>query len=211
MDRRPISARQSAWAQRLADVLARGGVTPNRISVWGMAFGISSGMLLSCTRTNQLVIICWLGGAALAGLRLLANLLDGMVAERLKKSSAVGSLFNEVPDRVSDAAILLGLGYAQNSLAWLGWLAALLAIMTAYVRAQLAVAGAPQDFGGPMAKPHRMVVVIAAAVIAAAGKLLGLGTECVPEIALGLIVAGSAITVLRRLWRGAGLLQGKTA
>lgn len=211
MDRRPISARESAWARRMADWLARGGVTPNRISLWGMAFGVWSGVLLSCTRTDQLVIVCWLGGAILAGLRLLANMLDGMVAERLKKSSAVGALFNEVPDRVSDAAILLGLGYAQDSLPWLGWLAALLAVMTAYVRAQLAVAGAPQDFGGPMAKPHRMVVVMAAAVLASAGKLLEMNTALVPEIALSVIGAGSAITVWRRLWRGAGLLRGQAA
>jgi len=202
MDRRPIAARQTSWAVRMAESLARSGITPNAISVWGMIFGIGAGLALASTRTGVLVPLWWLGGAGLVALRLLANMLDGMVAERQRSSSALGSLFNEIPDRISDAATLVGFGYAAGSSPELGWLAALFAVLTAYVRAQLAVSGAPQDFGGPMAKPHRMAVVIAAAILASVVPLAGIA-----KAALLIIAVGSAATVWRRLARGARFLQ----
>src|SRR5439155_1544730 len=80
-------------------------------------------------------------------LRLLCNLLDGMVAIEGGLQSKSGDVFNEVPDRVSDALILLGAGYATApalGLAWAGALgsaAALLAVLTAYVRALGATVG----------------------------------------------------------------------
>jgi phosphatidylglycerophosphate synthase len=72
------------------------------------------------------------------------------------KQSPVGALYNEFPDRVADSIFLVALGYAALY-PWLGWLAALLAAMTAYVRASGGSLGLAQDFRGPMAKPHRMV------------------------------------------------------
>ena len=77
----------------------------------------------------------WLAAAVLVQLRLLANLLDGMVAIEAAQASRVGELFNEVPDRVSDAATLVGLGFAVGSVPLLGFLAAILAILVAYIRA----------------------------------------------------------------------------
>jgi phosphatidylglycerophosphate synthase len=208
MDRRPIAARKATWAIRLAEVLAARGASANAISVWGMIAGIASGLALASTNqaTGLLLPLAWLGGAALVGLRLLANMLDGMVAERRGICSPVGSLYNEVPDRVSDVATLLGLGYALGSDPIFGWAASLLAVLTAYVRAQVAVSGAPQDFRGPMAKPHRMTVVIIAAVVAAAGF-----HDLICRPALAVIAIGSAITAWRRLTAGAGFLEKGTA
>ena len=42
---------------------------------------------------------------------------------------------------------------------WLGWLGALAAAVTAYIRVLGGSLGLPQDFRGPLAKPHRMVVM----------------------------------------------------
>ena len=47
------------------------------------------------------------------------------------------------------------------------FLAAILAIFVAYVRAAVKVAGAPQDYSGPMAKPHRMFLVTVTALLCA--------------------------------------------
>ena len=52
-------------------------------------------------------------------LRLLCNLLDGMVAVEGGRSSPVGALYNEVPDRVADSLLLVALGYAVG-IPWLG-------------------------------------------------------------------------------------------
>ena len=69
-------------------------------------------------------------------LRLLANMLDGMVAIETGKASPAGAMYNEVPDSVSDAAMFLGAGYALGGQPPLGYIAALLAVFLAYLRAQ---------------------------------------------------------------------------
>ena len=79
-----------------------------------------------------------------------------MVAVLREVASPVGELFNEVPDRVSDAATLIGFGYATGSNPVLGFVATIFAIFLAYMRAQGKVAGAHQEFCGPMAKQQRM-------------------------------------------------------
>ena len=56
--------------------------------------------------------VFWLLAALGAQLRLTANMLDGMVALVSACASKVGELYNEVRDRVSDAAVFIGAGYA---------------------------------------------------------------------------------------------------
>jgi len=70
-----------------------------------------------------------------------------MVAIEGGKSTATGALFNEIPDRIADPLLLVPLGYAAGY-PWLGWLMALLAVLTAYVRVLGGGLGQPQDFGG---------------------------------------------------------------
>src|SRR6185436_6697998 len=114
-----------------------------------------------------------------------------------------GELFNEIPDRISDAATLIGLGYAAHSNPVLGYIAACMAIMTAYVRAAGKVAGANQEFCGPMAKPHRMNAVTAAALFCAfaPGSWQSFHNPIpvgVPALALLLIILGGVWTIIRR-------------
>lgn len=211
MDRRPIPARSTSWAEVTAKWLAGTGITPNAVSVLGMLFGILAGASLAWTRTGTLPALFWILGGVLVGLRLAANMFDGMVADIQKSHSAVGSLYNEIPDRISDAATLIGLGYAAGSCPALGWAASLLAVMTAYVRAQAAVSGAPQDFRGPMAKPHRMAAVIVTSMVMAVMIGIGKGENGIPMVALGIIVLGTALTALRRLWTAAAYLNRSAA
>src|SRR6516165_2874016 len=121
---------------------------------------------------------------------------DGLVAVEGGRGSRVGELFNEVPDRISDGAILIGLGYAAGGDAVLGYLAALGAIFTAYVRATGKVAGAPQEFCGPMAKQQRMALVIAVSLACVVEPETRL-----PAAVLAVIVAGTLLTAARRLIR----------
>jgi phosphatidylglycerophosphate synthase len=208
-DRRPIAARDLGFFQRLAPKLARAGVSANSISVAGAVCGIAAGTSLFLTRLvpQPQVRALWLAGAAFVQLRLVANLLDGMVAISSGKASAVGELFNELPDRISDPATLAGLGYAAGAIPALGWVAAILALITAYVRTFGKSVGAGSDFSGPMAKQQRMFVV----------TLLCLFCACVPQswqewrpslIALILIILGTALTACRRVAHIAKTLKG---
>ena len=216
-ERRPIAARKWAFSRGLASWLARRGVAPNAISVFGMFAAVAAGCLLVATAQLEAARpFLWIGAAAGIVLRLLANMLDGMVAVESGRASAVGELFNEVPDRISDAAVLVGLGYAHGSEPVLGYLAALLAVFTAYVRAVGKVAGAPQFFQGPMAKPQRMWLVVAvclgAALFPAGGSFEMAGLRLTaPTVVLALIALGCVVTAARRLALIGGALRGKSA
>src|SRR5271168_5335887 len=160
-DRRPLASRQRPFWQKTAARMSAARVSPNGISIEGMFCGIAAGALLSLTGhvDGPAARACWLGAAVGCQLRLVANLLDGMVAIASGKASPVGELYNEIPDRVSDAVIFIGAGYAAGGDVVAGFLAACLAIMTAYIRAVGKAAGVTNLYLGPMAKQHRMLVV----------------------------------------------------
>jgi len=110
-----------------------------------------------------------------------------------------GAVYNDLPDRISDAVTLLGVGYSISAWPWavdLGWAAALLAVMTAYVRVLGGACGLPQRFSGPFAKQQRMVVIIFAAIMC-----VGLPVPWQQWTMLGalvLVALGSALTVVLR-------------
>ncbi len=196
-DRRPIAARGLRPVMAAADWLVRRGASPNGISVAGAIAACLAGVAFALTRqVPGAARPLWLLGAALVQARLMANLLDGMVAIGRGVASATGELFNEVPDRVSDTAVLVGLGWAAGQLA-LGFAAALAAMATAYIRAIGKGLGQPSDFSGPMAKQQRMALVTFLAVVCAvlpAGWIAGW-----PQIALWLVTLGALLTAARRL------------
>jgi phosphatidylglycerophosphate synthase len=121
-------------------------------------------------------------------------------------------MYNEVPDRVSDAAMFVGAGYALGGLPALGYIAALLAVFLAYLRAQGRAAGAQQEFCGPMAKPQRafvmtvLAVYCAVAPVAWRGDAGAAGWGAVAWV-LALVIAGELWTAVRRLGRIAKRLQ----
>ena len=149
--------------------------------------------------------MCWLGAAVCIQLRLVANLIDGMVAVEGGKGGPVGDIWNEAPDRVADALIFIGAGLALGSQPLLGFGAALAAVFVAYVRALGASVGAGQIFIGPQAKQQRMAVMTVTSVILAI--LPGWPTLMV--VALWVVIVGSGLTAWRRLGRIATFLRGR--
>src|SRR5207237_9019762 len=105
--------------------------------------------------------LLFLAAAVCIQLRLLCNLFDGMVAVEGGFRTKSGEIYNELPDRFADALIFVGAGYSLSTWATLpalGWAAAVLAVITAYVRTLGASVGAAQYFIGPMAKQQRMAI-----------------------------------------------------
>jgi len=198
--RRPLASRSSRWAQRTAGALARSAITPNQISLLSIVFALAGAFALVRASSGMLLV-----AAICVQLRLLCNLLDGMVAIEGGKQSPVGALYNEFPDRIADSLLLIALGFAAG-VPWLGWLAALLATLTAYVRATGGALGLAQDFRGPMAKPQRMAVLTVACV-AGAAELAWYGSRYTLTIAAILIAAGSAVTCVTRTLAIAKLLR----
>ena len=213
LDRRPIRSRHTRWADGVSRVLADRGVSPNAISVFGMFAAIVGGVMFGLTSSVDGIPqrILWLFAGLMCQVRLLCNLFDGMVAIRRNVASAVGELYNEVPDRVSDAAIFIGLGYAFSGDVVLGYLAALLSVFVAYVRAMAKSIGAPNDFCGPMAKPQRMAlattVAFYMAVIPNSWQLTWQFQWREAAIVLLVVVVACCLTALRRLSRAATFLR----
>ncbi len=193
VNRRPIAARRLRPVEGAAGWLIRRRATPNLISLLGMAAALAAGLAFADAQRHPWL---WLLGALLVQARLMANLLDGMVAIGRGIASPVGELFNEVPDRVSDTAVFAGLGLAAGRPA-LGLGVALAAMATAYVRAVGKAAGQASDFCGPGAKQHRMAAVTAFAIWAATAP----ARLADPAWLLWLLLAMGSVTAVRRLWR----------
>jgi phosphatidylglycerophosphate synthase len=206
IDRRPIATRNRKWAQDATAWLAAKNVSPNAISTAGMCACVIAGIALGLTSIADYRIL-WLIAALGAQLRLTANMLDGMVAIASGRTSKTGELYNEVPDRISDAAVFIGSGFALGGNVTLGYIATILAIFTAYVRAAGKIAGAPNEFCGPMAKQHRMLVItlicVYAAITPRSWQIITFNDWQMGLMTLGLvaIVVGCVITVIRRLSR----------
>lgn len=208
--RRDIPQRSTGWAARAADAMAGAGLTPNQISVLSVVFAaLAAALLVASAHVGTPVrSILLVAVALLLPLRLLANMLDGMLAVEKGMHSPVGDLYNEVPDRLSDVFVFAAAGYATAG-EWtigstdvgvaLGWATALAAVLTAYVRSLGAANGTGNFFQGPMAKPTRMWVMVAAALVSLAEPLTPLAEGTVFAVALVVVVAGSAATVIVRL------------
>jgi phosphatidylglycerophosphate synthase len=240
-DRRPISQRSHGWAKWLTGALVKSGVSPNFISFTSIVFAVFAGLCFyaSAVSAGGDRVMLLIGAALFCQLRLLANMMDGMVAVEAGKGSPDGAIWNELPDRLADIAVLVGAGYGVAAIAdadrgmfnpsflkfglmdadVLGWAAAVGAVMTAYVREVGKAAGAPPDFSGPMAKPHRMFVMTMAALLAATTPFWGgphvrfFMSNDAAEIAhiihaaLWIVLLGSILTTFSRAWRALRFLR----
>ena len=196
--RRPLNSRSTGWANALSRRLAASRITPNQISQGSILFALiaCAAFWTSAPAGPGLTAALLFIAALTIQLRLLCNLLDGMVAVEGGKGSPDGAFWNEAPDRLADLLILGGVGLAIG-LPWLGLLAAALAIFTAYLRELGRAEGLPPDFCGPMAKPHRMAGLTGGAVLGAF-ETLWLGTTWSLLAALVLVTLGTIATILRR-------------
>ena len=204
LNRRPCKARANLVLVAVAARLARARVRPNLISVTGIFSSVAcAACLVMAPRAGAYTgAVLLIAAATLLASRGLCNLLDGMVAIEGGMRTPTGAVFNELPERISDIVVLIAAGYSVTPL-WgpeAGWSAAVFALLTAYVRVLGGALGRKQDFSGPMAKPQRVIVLIAACLFAAVQMAI-YGSEAVLAVSLILIAAGGAVTVYSRARR----------
>ncbi|EJC83872.1 phosphatidylglycerophosphate synthase [Rhizobium leguminosarum bv. trifolii WSM2297] len=193
--RRPIASRSSSWAIGMSAWLARNGVTPNGISLLSILFAGIGATLIFFT-AHPIAMVC---AAISVQFRLVCNLLDGMVAIEGGKKTKSGPIYNEFPDRIADSLLLVAAGYACGFPS-LGWLSALLAALTAYIRVFGGAVGLPQDFSGIMAKQRRMAVLTAGLVAQSIETPISGGRWSLLG-ACAIIAAGSLVTCITRTTR----------
>ena len=180
-----INAYARAVTDRLVVPVARGlvrlGVTPNWLTLFGLV-----------TTLAGVAVVLTVGprpGAVVLAVGALADALDGTVARLRGSSSPLGSFYDSVTDRISDAAIL-------GAATWLVredpvlFAAAVVALagaqITSYVRAKAEALGWRATVG-IVERPERMAIVI-----------LGMGLGLLP-LAVWLLAVGAVATVAQRL------------
>jgi phosphatidylglycerophosphate synthase len=173
-------------------------VSPNVVSLASIVFALVGAAVLitGCFGPIASPLVM----SACIQLRLLANMLDGMIAVEGGRQTSTSELYNEIPDRIADVLFLVATGYACHQSQWgvgLGWCAAVLAVSTAYIRALGARRGHPQDFCGPQAKPHRMFLLTVANILASVESSLAMRPRTL-FVFLILITLGTAVTCVRR-------------
>lgn len=209
-NRRPLKSRSTGWAAAAAHGAIKLGLTANQISFLGIiAAALGAWTLIVAGGEPWLLVMA----AVCVQLRLLANLLDGMVAVEGGRGGPTGAIWNEFPDRIEDSLFLIAAGFAADPVfgLFLGLVAALLAAICAYVRLLGGTLGLPQDFGGPMAKPHRMAALTIGLLVEFIGRLFSSSAYSAGQwlsLALSVIVAGTVLTITLRLYRMAKALRG---
>ena len=133
-------------------------------------------------------------------------MLDGMVALAGGTASAAGEIVNELPDRVSDVIIFVGVAHSGLCNPISGYWVAILALLVAYVGTLGQAAGAQREFSGLMSKPWRMVVLhlgawITLALISWRSRHIEYGGLAVLDWTCLVIILGSIQSIWIRLVR----------
>jgi phosphatidylglycerophosphate synthase len=149
-------------------------------------------------------------------LRLWFNMLDGMLAIASGKASARGEILNDLPDRVSDVLIFAGVAHSGWMNPFVGYWAAIFALLTAYVGMFGQAVGGQREFGGVMSKPWRMVMLHAGGWLTLAclwwnDGALRFGGLTILDWACLIVVAGCVQTMTIRLKRIMAALKAKSA
>jgi CDP-diacylglycerol--glycerol-3-phosphate 3-phosphatidyltransferase len=139
----------------IARLMARLGIHPNTITLFGMLLQIGIGVLFG------------LGYLPLGGWLLLAlspvDALDGLLARMLGKQSRFGAFLDSTIDRISDSALILGLaahymGQGDFLYVALLLLSLVASMMISYVRARAESLGFSCK-GGLMTRMERIVLI----------------------------------------------------
>jgi phosphatidylglycerophosphate synthase len=201
--RRPIADLFRKTAQLAVSWCVRLGIHPNWVSYSSV---VAAGGAALCFWQAAAYPVLLLPAAGLLYVRLWLNMLDGMVALASGKASRTGEIVNELPDRVSDVLIFVGVAHSGLCHPLTGYWAAILALFTAYVGTLGQAVGARREFGGVMSKPWRMVALHVGAWITLAllwwadGQIEYAGLTVLDWTHL-VIIAGCVQTIVVRLVR----------
>ena len=197
-----FTTRFQAWvrrnAQRLARVLGALPVTPNMITVAGMAVTFGSAALVGFGQLRWAALVLAFAGTF--------DILDGALARATNRSYPYGAFLDSTTDRASEGAVYMGIAayflWQRPGFPWSRWaiLACVAALagsfLVSYVRARAQSLGYNCDVG-LFARPERVALTVV-------GLLIGDPTVLAILVITLAVVAN--LTVLQRInevWRQA--------
>lgn len=200
--RRPIAGLFRRTAHAAVRVAVRMGIHPDVISYASIVSAAIAAWFFFSSRNHPRYIVI---AVAFAFLRLWLNMFDGMVALAAGKGSRKGEIINDLPDRVSDVVIFLGVAHSGWCNPFYAYWVAIAAVIVAYVGLFGQAVGVQREFSGVMAKPWRIVALSIGALITMVLVLKSrpfcFGGFAVLDWTHFAILAGCAETVIIRLAR----------
>jgi phosphatidylglycerophosphate synthase len=202
--RRPIADAFRKTAHWPVSLCVKMGVHPDVISYLSI---VASTLAALCFwQSQRSPILLLLTPPIFCYLRLWLNMLDGMVALASGKASPRGEILNDLPDRLSDILIFIGIAHSGWCSPFSGYWAAIFALLTAYVGTLGQAVGVQREFSGIMSKPWRMVTVHLGAWLLLALILFGKGNQSflglhVLDWTCLIVIAGCVQTISTRLAR----------
>lgn len=210
--RRPIADSFRRTAHGAVRVCIRFNIHPDAISYFSIvAAALAALCFWKSAEAPWLLIV----GPLFCYLRLWCNMLDGMVALAARKASWRGEILNDLPDRISDILIFVGVAHSGLCSPFAAYWAALMALLTAYVGMFGQAVGVQREFSGIMAKPWRMLTLHIGAWITFGAIQWGWLSGSFDKLTLidwtcFIIIAGCVQTIVLRLRRIMSALKGKT-
>jgi phosphatidylglycerophosphate synthase len=210
--RRPIAMAFRRTAEGATRLCVRWKVHPDTISYLSILAALAAAICFWKSGQSPWLLIV---APLFCYLRLWFNMLDGMVALAASKASPRGEILNDLPDRVSDIVIFAGVAHSGLMNPFIGYWAAIFALLTAYVGLFGQAVGVQREFGGMMSKPWRMVALHLGAWLTFAyrsygGSIQSLGGFTILDWTCLIVIAGCLQTVVVRLKRILIALHNKT-
>jgi len=206
---RPIAQIFRRTGERATNLCVRLGISPDAISYSSILAALIAALCFWKSDNNTWLLII---APLFCYLRLWFNMLDGMVAVAAEKASARGEIVNDLPDRISDVIIFVGVAHSGLMNPLIGYWTAILSLFTAYAGLFGQAIGGRREFGGIMSKPWRMVALSIGAWAMFAFRFCqtgvhGFGRLTILDWTCLFIIAGCLQTIIIRLKRIVAALQ----
>ena len=204
--RRPIAAVFRQTADVAVQFCVRHGIHPDAISYLSLVAALVATLCFWQSGARHWLLII---APLFCYLRLWFNMLDGLVAFAAGKASRRGEILNDLPDRVSDIVIFVGVSHSGLMHPFIGYWAAIFAVLTSYVGLFGQALGVQRQFGGVMSKPWRMVALHAGAWLTFFLGAQSSATFTIFDWTCLVVIAGCVETIVVRLKRIIEALQDK--
>src|SRR5206468_4228163 len=204
--RRPIAAVFRQTGDAATRFCVRHGIHPDAISYLSIVAALIAAICFWKSGERRWLLII---APLFCYLRLWFNMLDGLVAFAAGKASRRGEILNDLPDRISDIVIFVGVAHSGLMNPLIGYWAAIFALLTAYVGLFGQALGVQRQFGGIMSKPWRMVVVSIGAWLTFFWDGHLFASFTILDWTCFLVIAGCVQTIVVRLKRITAALQDK--
>jgi phosphatidylglycerophosphate synthase len=153
---RPIAQIFRRTADGATNLCVRLAIPPDAISYLSIVAALAAALCFWKSGRNVWLLVI---APLFCYLRLWFNMLDGMVAVAAGKASARGEIVNDLPDRISDVIIFVGVAHSDLMNPLIGYWTAIFSLLTAYVGLFGQAIGRRREFSGIMSKPWRMVAL----------------------------------------------------